>query len=161
FVMMVAGVLVAFTLHLVPDSVVARLNDFTQEFTGFDVRGAGITASNYAVLERLAHWQAAVRMANDYPWLGVGLGSYSAAYPRYALMNWPLALDHAHNYYLNILAETGVVGLAGYSAAVIGVALLIVRAYNSAANHSRALIVGILGAWIGLSVHNLFDMLYV
>src|SRR5262249_23112864 len=100
---------------LAPDSLVERLSDFAQDLTGFeDGRGRPISDANYAVLERLAHWQVALEMANDAPWLGVGFGNYEEAYPHYALMNWPLALGHAHNYYLNLLAETGVLGLSAY-----------------------------------------------
>src|SRR5690606_676717 len=73
-----------------------------------------VNDANYAVLERLAHWQSALDMARAEPWLGVGFGNYEPAYPDFALINWPFALGHAHNYYLNILAETGVLGTAAY-----------------------------------------------
>jgi O-antigen ligase len=53
-------------------------------------------------------------MARQRPALGVGFGNYEAAYPQYRLMSWPFALGHAHNYYLNLLSETGVAGLAAY-----------------------------------------------
>lgn len=152
----------AFTSGLVPDSLVARITDFTQEFTGFeDVRGQVITDANYAVLERLAHWQAAVGMMNDYPWLGVGFGAYEAAYPRYALMNWPMALGHAHNYYLNLLAETGVVGFSAYVIAWLAIFGLTLRVLDRQQGLNRWLALGILGAFTHLAVHSIFDKLYV
>src|SRR5262249_35173659 len=116
--------------------------------TGFsDVRGQVITDPNYAVLERLAHWQAAIGMMNDNPWLGVGFGAYEVAYPRYALMNWPMALGHAHNYYLNLLAETGIVGFSGYVVAWIAIFILTVRTLNRQHGLNRGLALGILGAF--------------
>ena len=53
-------------------------------------------------------------MAGDRPWLGVGFGNYGAAYEEYALINWPDPLGHAHNYYLNLVAEIGFIGLGAY-----------------------------------------------
>src|SRR5262249_39840631 len=117
--------------------------------------------ANYAVLERLAHWQAAVGMMNDNPWLGVGFGAYEVAYPRYALMNWPMALGHAHNYYLNLLAETGVVGFGGYVIAWAAIFMITVRPRNRQRGLNRGLALGILGAFTHLMLHSLFDKLYV
>lgn len=148
----------ALTFQLIPTSIVSRLSDFTQQLSGYDVRGVVITNDNYALVERLAHWQTAILIANEHPWFGVGLGNYPIVYPRYALMNWPLALDHAHNYYLNVLAEAGIDGLIGYLIAVIGILWLLIRTYRRT---RKLVLIGILGAWIGLSVHNAFDMLYV
>ena len=67
-----------------------------------DVRGREITDANFAVLERMAHWQSALTMWNEHPWLGVGIGNYEPLYAQYALPLWPLPLGHAHNYYLNV-----------------------------------------------------------
>ncbi len=68
----------------------------------------------FSVIERLTHWQAAVRMAETQPWLGVGFGNYAAAYPDFRLLLWENALGHAHNYYLNVAAEIGAIGLLAY-----------------------------------------------
>jgi putative inorganic carbon (hco3(-)) transporter len=155
-------ILIALTLavQLIPSSIVSRLSGFTEQFTGFDVRGVLVTDDNYALIERLAHWQSAIAMADDYPVFGVGLGGYPVAYPQYALPSWPLALGHAHNYYLNLLAEIGIVGLTGYLIAVGGIFWLMIKILLQI-DGDRAFVVGILGAWIGLSIHNVFDMLYV
>jgi O-antigen ligase len=146
---------------LAPASLVARFSDFTQEVVSYDVRGVQISDANYAVIERLAHWQAAIGMATDHPWLGVGFGAYEAAYPHYALMNWPIALGHAHNYYLNLLAETGIVGLIGYIAAWLIIGLLTLRVLGRETGFRRGVALGILGVWAHLLVHSVFDKLYV
>jgi putative inorganic carbon (HCO3(-)) transporter len=147
---------------VLPASLAARFSDFTQDLSGFaDVRGQVISDTNYAVLERFAHWQAALSMANDSPWLGVGFGNYEVAYPRYALMNWPMALGHAHNYYLNLLAETGIIGLSAYVAAWIAIFWLTVRTLRQQSGFGRGLALGLLGVWTHLAVHSLFDKLYV
>ena len=161
-VLIVVGVLGGAAAGLLPASLVARISDFSQDLTGVDdVRGQVISDANYAVLERLAHWQAAVGMANDSPWLGVGFGNYETAYPRYALLNWPLALGHAHNFYLNLLAETGVVGLSAYLIAWIGIVVMTLRVLRRETGFRRGLALGLLGVWTHLAVHSVFDKLYV
>ncbi|MHB8629576.1 MAG: O-antigen ligase family protein [Aggregatilineales bacterium] len=147
---------------IIPASLAARLGDFTSDLSGFqDVRGQVITDANYAVLERLAHWQAGLAMADANPWLGVGFGNYELAYPGYRLMNWPIPLGHAHNYFINMLAETGIIGASVYILAWIAIIWLTIRVLNRTTGVERGLALGLLGSWTYLSVHSLFDKLYV
>ena len=160
-VALVGYVLLAGGLARVPPSLIQRFSDFVPYLGVSDVRGAEITDANFAVLERVAHWQAAWQMWTDHPWLGVGIGNYESVYPRYALPQWPLALGHAHNYYLNIAAETGVIGLGAYLL-LWGVALFQAwRAARCASGWELGIALGVLGVLIHLSVHNFVDNLYV
>lgn len=156
------AVLLAWTSGLLPDSITERLGGFVSELTNIvDVRGTDVTDSNYAVTERIAHWQSAVTMAEEHPWLGVGFGNYEVAYPDYMLMNWPQALGHAHNYYLNLLAETGITGLAAYLvmwAAIIG---LTVQLWRRSDGLLRGWSIALLGIWTYIATHSLVDKLYV
>lgn len=146
----------------VPQTIEARLSSIvTGVLTIDDVRGVSITDANYAVIERLAHWQAAVRMANANPWLGVGMGNYEAAYDNYRLINWADPLGHAHNYYLNMLAEGGMIGLIAYLAMWITIAYFTWRARRHPDFAARCVAVGLLGTWTYLAVHSLTDKLYV
>ncbi len=138
-----------------------RLVGFGDEFTLGDVRGVDINDENYAVLERLAHWQAAAGMARDDLWTGVGFGNYEAAYADYALINFTDALGHAHNYYLNLLAEVGVPGLLAYTVFWIAIVWQTIRLARQLAWPERGIAVGLLAAWVALSVHHLVDKLYV
>jgi O-antigen ligase len=151
----------ALRFNLLPGSISARLTGFADFTQTFDVRGADINSVNYAVLERLAHWQTAQEMARYHPILGVGIGNYEPVYPGYALINWEEPLGHAHNFYLNLLAETGVIGLAAYGALWIVVFGLTWRVTRRAAGWSRGAALGLIGAWAHLSVHHLVDKLYV
>lgn len=146
---------------LLPESLVARLSGFSEYAQVYDVRGVDITEANFAVLDRLAHWGAAVDMLRDHPWLGVGLGNYAPVYPAYARLNWPNALGHAHNIYLNFAAETGLIGLAAYLLFWAAVIALTLRNLGRTQGLERGLMLGLLGAWVHLSVHNLVDNLYV
>ena len=145
-----------------PASVVSRIESVTDEIVAFsDVRGVDITPENYANVERLAHWQAALNMAQANPWLGVGFGNYEIAYPHYNLLNWQLALGHAHNYYLNVFAEAGMIGLVGYLALWVSVMVMTWRARRHPDPLARLIVVGLFGTWTYLAVHSLTDNLYV
>jgi putative inorganic carbon (HCO3(-)) transporter len=155
-------VALAMLSNVVPSALLARFSDFAQDLTGFqDVRGVPINDANYATVERLAHWQAALSMADESPFFGVGFGGYEVAYARHALVNWQLALGHAHNYYLNVLAETGAVGLAAYIGMWLGLAALGWRARRLQDAFQRGVGVGVLSAWAHIAVHSLFDKLFV
>ncbi|PJF44267.1 MAG: hypothetical protein CUN55_04870 [Phototrophicales bacterium] len=145
-----------------PSQISDRVLNFTEDFTGFrDVRGAPINDDNYAVVERLAHWQSALAMATDHLWLGVGFGNYEAAYKDYALINWPEALGHAHNYYLNLLAETGILGLSAYLIMWGLIFSATYRPISMTSGWQRGIIIGLVGVWVHLAVHSLVDKLYV
>lgn len=146
-----------------PTSITDRIASATAETFSFtDVRGVDITPNNYALVERFAHWQAALNMATAHPFLGVGLGNYEVAYPDYRLLNWDLALGHAHNYYLNVLGETGIIGLVAYLTLWLTVSLL---TWQTTRRHpdplARLIAVGLLGTWAYLALHSLTDNLYV
>jgi putative inorganic carbon (hco3(-)) transporter len=149
--------------NLVPGGWSDRLVAVAENFGIFDVRTVEVTGENFAVVERMAHWQAAWFMLLEHPLLGVGVGNYAAAYDEYALPGWSEALGHAHNYYLNMAAEAGLLGLAA-------LLFLLVEIFRSLARGLRiqrpgsfrhALLVGLLGSFIVLCVHNLFDNLLV
>jgi O-antigen ligase len=75
---------------------------------------ANPSAQDYSTAERLAHWIAGLRMYFDHPILGVGIGNYPDAYPPYHVTIFLDPLGHAHNYYINIAAEMGTIGLIVY-----------------------------------------------
>ena len=165
-VFLTIGIAFFFTLMwatgLLPSSIVSRLTTTATELvTISDVRGVAIYPSNYAVIERLAHWQAAINMAADSPLLGVGLGSYEVVYDNYRLINWEEPLGHAHNLYLNMLAETGIVGLAAYLAFWLAILRLTWSLRRHPDDFSRCVVIGLLGSWVYIAVHSIFDNLYV
>jgi len=149
------------TFNLLPAAVAERITNFREDVTFGDARGVDINDANYAVIERLAHWQAALDMVRDHFWLGVGFGNYEPAYHHYALINWPFPLGHAHNYYLNLLAETGVLGLAAYVGVWTAVFWQTIRLLYRLDNLPRGIALGLLAAFSALAVHHLVDKLYV
>jgi len=140
--------------RLLPPLVSQRFSDFLPYLQVPDVRGVH-------VVERLAHWQAALAMLEDRPLFGVGIGNYVPVYPAYALPGWKDPLGHAHNYYLHIAAETGLLGLAAY---LMLLATCLWQGWNTVRRLSgaeQAVALGILGVLGAFAVHSLFDNLYV
>ena len=159
--LLAASVLLLGSMQVLPQSITQRITGFLPYLGVFDVRGVKLTDANYAVVERMAHWQAAWGMFSDRPWLGVGIGNYEPVYPAYSLPGWTEPLGHAHNYYLNIAAEAGLIGLAAYLVlwgAAFWQAWNVVRTTQG---YWRGAAVGILGVLTHLAVHNLFDNLHV
>jgi O-antigen ligase len=151
--------------NLLPASVADRLSQAVEYFGVFDVRTVQPTSENWAVVERMAHWQAAWYMFLDHPWLGVGAGNYASAYPFYYVATWLEPLGHAHNYYLNTLAELGAVGLA---ILLVLLALLFRELAGGLRTTTpvgmsfwRAVLAGVVGALVVFCVHNMFDNLFV
>lgn len=66
--------------------------------------------------ERILIWQSAWNMFKDHPILGVGLGQYTENYQKKYIS--PQAkepnLTHAHNNFIQMLAENGIVGFGGF-----------------------------------------------
>ena len=156
-----AGFLFLYQSQLLPPTVMDRVSGFADDLTFGDVRGVDINDDNYSVLERLAHWQAALDMAADKPWTGIGFGNYGVVYEDYALINWPDPLGHAHNYYLNTLAEIGIVGLVAYVLLWGAIFWQTLRVLRQAAWPVRGVALGLLGVWTALTIHHSVDKLYV
>ncbi len=84
-------------------------------------------AVDFASTERLPIFRTSIEMIRAHPVNGVGVRAYEAAYPEYAAPDdIHLAKTggrrgalHAHNVVLEVLADTGVIGLAGLLASVI------------------------------------------
>jgi putative inorganic carbon (HCO3(-)) transporter len=141
--------------------IIQRLVEARSIFTLTDVAGIEVTDANFAIIDRLAHWQAAANMWRDHPWLGVGFGNYAVVYPAYAVGRWLDSLGHAHNYLLNLGAETGLIGIIVYLIFWIFAFGVLWRAMHRATGLHRAVAVGAIGTFVHLHVHNFFDNLYV
>jgi O-antigen ligase len=148
-------------LDIIPQSLLSRIGTLTTDLQLGDVRGEQVTIENYALVERLAHWQTGLDMARENLWSGVGFGNYGRAYGDFALLNWPFPLGHAHNYYINIVAEAGVAGLLVYLIFWGAVFVQVIRILGSSDWPRRGMALGLLAAWTAITVHHLVDKLYV
>lgn len=63
----------------------------------------GHTLPIFSLNQRLGYWQETLRIIKDHPFLGIGLGNFDLPLSRYT-----------HNSYLQLLAETGALGLFSF-----------------------------------------------
>ncbi|MDT5261248.1 MAG: hypothetical protein QOC61_252 [Acidobacteriota bacterium] len=106
---------------------------------------------------RAHFWQGTLGIIKDHPVLGTGLGAFSAVYPRYDTSNGMYRLEQAHNDYLQILSDAGVVG------GLLGLAFVAVlfwtalRRMQSHDRFRRGVALGALAGCAGVLVHSFFD----
>ena len=165
------------TIDFLPQQLTQRLFVVSDYFAIFDARRVTVTPENWAIVDRMATWQAAWAMFQSSPILGVGAGNFDPYYRKFSLPFWDRPPGHAHNYYLNLLAETGIVGLLGYLLFWVSVFLLCFGSLKGAQQRQarrevgkeprRSLLtlegvaLGVVGMVVALTLHNLFDNLFV
>ncbi len=69
-----------------------------------------LTASGISRDQRVAMDRDTWRIFLADPWIGAGLGTLETVFPRYETTYTGRVVDHAHNDYLELLAETGAIG---------------------------------------------------
>jgi len=98
------------------------------------------------------------RIFRDHPLLGTGLGTLQQVFPRYETMYDALVVNHAHDDYVELLADAGIVG------GLLGASFLVLLFWQGARalGESRsttdfALHGGALTACVGLLIHSFSD----
>ncbi|MDE2931291.1 MAG: O-antigen ligase family protein [Chloroflexota bacterium] len=155
--------LIVLILGVIPEAILSRVTDlFVYGSRLAQELRAGPNADNWAILERVSQWYAGWQMFAENPYLGVGIGNYPKAYEVYALPGWPTGVGHAHNYYLNLAAEGGVLTLTAFLL-FLGLAwYLSIRAWRRAPDiWGRLLALGLMGSLAAFSAHSLVDSLFV
>lgn len=93
---------------------------------------------------RLGVWRNSIAMIRSAPFLGVGLGNFTVHYPRFARSGGPdrtridERVDHAHNDFLEMVAELGLVGAAILAFATVGLVRVLLGS-SSGASEDRSL----------------------
>lgn len=106
---------------------------------------------------RAHFWSVTLEMIKANPILGTGLGAYGVMYTRYDTRNGLYRLEQAHNDYLQVFSDAGVVGGA---LALAFVVLLFYRGFvraRSRDNFRRGVALAALGGCFGVLVHSFFD----
>lgn len=146
-----------------PSTLTERLTSIADEARPFDAASVPITPDNFAVVERMAHWQAGWHMFEDHPLTGVGIGNFNERYPDYFVRTeFRYSQGHAHNYYIHTLAETGIVGLVVYlTLATSFLVLAVIVALRSTDLMARFVALGAAGTMTAVYAHNVFEDLHV
>jgi hypothetical protein len=129
-------------------------------FVGGDTsltRFAETAASQDISSNRIHIWTVTLKMiANSMPF-GTGLGAYAQAYTRFDTLSGLELVEQAHNDYLQMLADAGLVG------AVIGVAFLFwffreaIRDSRTRNTFRRGIAAGAFAGCFAVLVHSIFD----
>jgi O-antigen ligase len=155
-------VVFSFQTGVIPDEYFSRITAVSEQFQPFDVRTVIVNDDNFAIVERMAMWQAGGNMFLSSPLLGVGVGNFNARYPDFFADIWVNSQGHAHNYYIHAAAETGIIGTIAYLL-LLGAALLqgwrVLRRTVNPAYQKVAW--GVFGSIIAVAVHNLTENLHV
>lgn len=113
---------------------------------------------------RWAYWDSTIQMIDWNPVLGIGWSAYQYVYPEYDyfINNPDIVIYHAHNMYLNMLAEIGIVGGIVYISLFI-YALYCLYKYYRSATRDKGCIVSILATifvmlLMGITDYPLFNI---
>jgi putative inorganic carbon (HCO3(-)) transporter len=98
----------------------------------------------FSFARRLSYWQDALRIIWAFPLVGVGIGNFNLPLSRYA-----------HNIFLQIWAETGILGLFSFIWLIVEVMKSALKNMGSLDNRNRIAL--LLTAIIIFLIHNLFD----
>ena len=104
-------------------------------------------------------WSTAVRMTIDHPIFGVGVDSFQVFYPLYSGRDDEL--NHAHNLFLNIVAERGLLGLLAFGLVITLLFRSLARAFRQVDTLiGRALVAALLASFLAYFAHSIFDVSY-
>jgi len=113
--------------------------------------------SNDPTTGRAHFWSVTLNMIKAHPVLGTGLGAFGVIYTRFDSHNGLLRLEQAHNDYLQVLSDGGIVGAF---LALSFVALLFARAFYRMRTRDpfrRGVALASLGGCLAVLVHSFFD----
>jgi O-antigen ligase len=113
----------------------------------------------FTSISRLALWDAAGAIFIQHPVLGVGYGNYRSLYSDYIPGAAPNELD-AHNMYLQMLSETGIIGFLAFSALVVGLAIAAIKAARNPDPLYRLGGIAMGGALVATLTHGMVDYLF-
>ena len=140
--MMVAGLIIVFAVVVSGWSMLEKR---------FEEQGTRDTA-------RFDVWTDAVSLVRDYPLTGTGLGTFQHAFPRYQTKYTQLLFEHAENEYVELLTETGILGLAAALGGIGVFYFLILRQWRRRHNSFViSLAAGGITSCIAVTIHGFSD----
>jgi len=121
-------------------------------------RLVGTVNSDDPTSGRAQFWRGTLGVIEEYPFLGAGLGAFHVAYTRHDPLAGLLRLEQAHNDYLQILADAGIVGGAlGLFFIVALFRMGLARTTQLADKFRRGVVMGALAGCFAVLVHSFFD----
>lgn len=122
------------------------------------LRGTGLTKQTDLTTGRAHFWEMTLKIIKDNPVIGTGLDSFGVAFTKYDTWNGSMRVEQAHNDYLQIFSDAGILG---FICAVAFIFLLFrnsLRLINRSNDRlRRGIAVGALAGCFGILVHSFFD----
>src|SRR5687768_4904760 len=106
---------------------------------------------------RAHFWAVTLQIIKAHPFVGTGLGAFGVVYTKFDTRNGLFRLEQAHNDYLQVLSDGGIIGAA---LALAFVGLLFYRAFVRARSNDdfrRGVALASLGGCFAVLVHSFFD----
>ena len=107
---------------------------------------------------RIYFWGVALKIFASHPILGSGLDSFGVAFSQFDPRNGLFRVEQAHNDYLQVLSDGGIIGFACVAAFVV---LLFRNGMKTIASSGdelgRSIAIGALGGCFGIAIHSFFD----
>lgn len=122
-ILLVIGIVLGITKNLYFPFLKDRLNNFFAFFN-----------NSYIGADRRAIWPAAWRMFLSSPWTGVGIGTFMFNFRKFVAGNYIHGSPYAHNCYLQMAAEIGIIGLVPF---LIALALYFYNGIKCLNTHKR------------------------
>jgi O-antigen ligase len=127
-------------------------------FFGVDATVRRFSTDNLLQEGRPKYWSNVLTMVGDFPLVGAGFGTFPSAFPVYEDAGLDNPLVHAHNDYLENLAE---LGLVGFGLLLAGVLFLYVTAFRTWIRRNNPEVKGlVLGALVSVAAmlfHSITD----
>lgn len=141
---------------------------------GLDVHSVKTLAKEaYSILEqssaegrnqRIPIWSNSLYLIRDHWLIGVGIGNWYVQYPRYqqawlkdSLLSEKIATRYAHNDFIQLIAELGIVGLALITLIIVLTLRAAWRLLQQPDAYTRAAVIGLLSALIGIILNAQFS----
>ncbi len=118
-----------------------------------DVSGSNAN-ENYS---RAGMWRDTLALVRANAVTGTGIGAFETVYPQYGQSDGTLRVDYAHNDYLQVLADSGIVGGIIALSFIVLIGFAMARATRSRDPFACGLALGLSAGILGLLVHSLFD----
>ena len=116
-------------------------------------------ARDGTLASRVEVWQRGVLMVQDFPFTGIGIGTYNviahSLYPFFIAAPDEI-VAHAHNNLLEVAVDLGIPGLIAFTALLTGYALCLVQTYRHATDGMAPALAAGLG--FGMLAHQVFGL---
>ena len=114
-----------------------------------------------STVSRLINYKSALEISKTAPYFGIGMGNYGGYVTNYNIFD-NRNNDIVNNEYLELLAETGYIGLTVFSALIIFAVARSIKIIRQTENKEKIILAALTAAFVGMMVqYNFFSTLSI